>query len=143
MRVYVLLLEGGRMYVGIVPTDGLQDRLKSHWERKGSAYTKRYKPEAVLMVWPAAHRGVEGYVFQALLSQLERVNVGDYLGGWVQTDTELNPLKSMVFEEQRRQVREVCFRCGFCRSLCAQLRIAHWNRPTCSGRTRARILRVR
>lgn len=68
--------------------------------------------QAVLMVWPAAHRGVESLVFQALLSQLHKVNVGDFLGGWVQTSTCLSPLQSMVFEEQRRQVREDCFRCG-------------------------------
>ena len=112
LRVYVLLLEGGRMYVGIAPRAELKRRLSDHWGGKGSDYTKAHTPQAVLMVWPAAHRGVESYVFQALLGQLHKVNVGDFLGGWVQTSTNLSPLQSMVFEEQRRQVREDCFRCG-------------------------------
>ena len=102
LRVYVLLLEGGRMYVGIAPRAELKRRLSDHWGGKGSDYTKAHTPQAVLMVWPAAHRGVESYVFQALLGQLHKVNVGDFLGGWVQTSTNLSPLQSMVFEEQRR-----------------------------------------
>ena len=112
LRVYVLLLEGGRMYVGITPRADLKRRFSDHWNGKGSHYTKVYKPQAVLIVWPAAHRGVEALVFQALLSQLHKVSVGDFLGGWVQTSSNLSPLQSMVFEEQRRQVREDCFRCG-------------------------------
>ena len=112
LRVYVLLLEGGRLYVGIAPRGELKRRLAKHWNGQGSHFTKVHKPRAVLMVWPAAHRGVEALVFQALLGQLHKVNVGDFLGGWIQTSSKLSPLQSMIFEEQRRQVREDCFRCG-------------------------------
>ena len=112
LRVCVLLLEGGRLYVGITPRGDIKKRLTAHWSGKGSHFTKVRKPQAVLMVWPAAHRAVEAFVFQALLGQLYKVNVGDFLGGWIQTSTNLSPLQSMMFEEQRRQVREDCFRCG-------------------------------
>ena len=112
LRVYVLKLEGGRLYVGITHKSDLVRRLSEHFTNPQCWYTKKYRAKSVVMCWPAAHRGVEAYVFQAMLSRLDKCNIANHIGGWIQPYTKLTPLQGMVFEEQRRSVREDCFRCG-------------------------------
>ena len=55
--VYVLELEGGRIYVG--QSLNLSGRLSQHWSRRGSQMTKSYRPHRVLEVHFDAGRDVE------------------------------------------------------------------------------------
>ena len=50
--VYVLKLEGERVYIG--QTRNLSNRLSEHWSRQGSTMTRTYKPSGVVeLVFPA------------------------------------------------------------------------------------------
>ena len=47
-QVYVLLLEGGNIYVG--NSLSLSNRLSQHWQGQGARWTKLHKPVSVLEV---------------------------------------------------------------------------------------------
>lgn len=47
--VYVLELEGGHYYIGF--TRRLKERLRKHFERMGSYWTKRFRPLKLLEVY--------------------------------------------------------------------------------------------
>ena len=116
-RVYVVECQGTPgsqgvfCYVGIEHKSKVGARLAQHWAGKGSFYTKERKPKALHLVWPAANTAVEGYVFMALLSTLPAGSL-ERLGGWTQTSTKPSPLCKQQYEEQRRLIRNLCFRCG-------------------------------
>lgn len=116
-RVYVIECHAppGKMgpyyYVGIEHRSQIGKRLAQHWGGKGSFYTKEYAPKTLHMVWPAANTAVEGYVFLALLSCRPAGNI-EKLGGWSQTSARVSPLCAMVFEQQRRLMRQLCYNCG-------------------------------
>ena len=116
-RVYVIECHGPSgvrgvyYYVGIKHKSKVGTRLSQHWAGKGSFYTKEHKPKTLHLVWPAANTAVEGYVFMALLSTLPAGSV-ERLGGWTQTSTKVSPLSSMIFEQERRLMRGLCFNCG-------------------------------
>lgn len=46
---YILRRGGGRRYVGYSSRPGA--RIRSHFEGRGSSYTKRYKPKGVISVF--------------------------------------------------------------------------------------------
>ena len=116
-RVYVIECEtppgarGPTVYVGIEHRSQINRRLLQHWGGTGAFFTKERKPKKLLLVWPAANTAVEGFVFLALLARLPLGSLGR-IGGWSQTSTAVSPLSSMVFEQQRRLMRGLCFNCG-------------------------------
>ena len=116
-RVYVLECEvpagcsGPYFYVGIEHKSRIRDRLLQHFAHKGSHFTKYHKPKKVHLLWPAANTAVEGYVYLSLLSTMRQESVAK-LGGWTQTSTEPSPLANMMFKQQWRLMRQVCFNCG-------------------------------
>ena len=50
-------------------------------------------------------------MFLALLNVLPKGSIHK-LGGWTQTSTRVSPLSDMVFEQERRLMRQLCFNCG-------------------------------
>ena len=89
----------------------VKKRLGQHFSGKGAIFTKTHAPKMLHLVWPAVNTAVEGYVFLALLSTLPKGNVHK-LGGWTQTSTEVSPLNRMIYEQERRLMRGLCFNCG-------------------------------
>lgn len=116
-RVYVIECEppagcrGPFFYVGIEHRSKVGARLKQHWGGSGAFYTKTHSPKSLHLLWPAQNTAVEGYVFLALLGTMHANNV-HRVGGWTQTSTSPSPLSNMVFEQQRKLLRGLCFNCG-------------------------------
>ena len=129
--VYVLLCTPGDSttsgpfyYTGFEQRSKLAARLKVQFNGTSgsvvqSHFCKVNKPTAVLLVWPVVGRAAEAYVFYSMLSQQfagwekkGRKNLCP-LGGWVQNDSVLSPLSSVIFERDRRGLRnKCCFNCG-------------------------------
>ena len=116
-RVYVMGCtpppgcSGPYYYVGIEHATRVGDRCVQHDEQRGSHFTKEHAPTKLHLLWPAANTAVEGYVYLALLSAMRQDSVAK-LGGWTQTSAEPSPLTEMMFKQQWRLMRQVCFNCG-------------------------------
>ena len=114
-RVYVLECggESGRpyYYVGFEHRSDVGARVRKHFTGNGACYTKERKPKRIILVWPVRHAAAEAYVFALLLSTFPAASI-DRLGGWTQTSVRPSPLCRQQFEEQRRCLRSLCFRCG-------------------------------
>lgn len=111
-RVYILACEGGMIYCGIEQWADLVGRMVKHDRGEGAEYTKQHKPTGVLLCWPVPTRAGEAYIFAQMLALQDTHGQLDKIGGWVQTSVNPSPLQRVVFEEQRRQLRNRCFRCG-------------------------------
>jgi hypothetical protein len=129
--VYVLLCEPGDAttsgpfyYTGFEERTKLAARLKVQFNGTSgsvvqSHFCKVNKPKSVLLVWPVVGRAAEAYVFYSMLSlqfagweRKGRKNLCP-LGGWVQNDSVLSPVSSIIFERDRRGLRNnCCFNCG-------------------------------
>jgi hypothetical protein len=110
-RVYVLLCDGSTYYVGFEHRSKIRGRILAHFDDKGAFFTKQKTPKSVVLVWPAVGPAVEAYVFYAMLSALPANSV-HRLGGWTQTLTNVAPLPRLLFEQDRRLLKGVCFNCG-------------------------------
>ena len=116
-RVYVIECKppsgkrGPFFYVGIEHKSQVGRRIIQHWQGQGSHFTRTHPPQELHMVWPATSTAVESYIFHLLLSTLPPGCVNQ-LGGWTQTSTNVSPLSSMVYEQERRLLRGACFNCG-------------------------------
>ena len=98
-------------YLGIEHATRVGQRCVKHDDHKGSYFTREHAPKKVYRLWPAANTAVEGYVYLALFSTMRQDSVAK-LGGWTQTSTEPSPLVEMMFKQQWRLMRQVCFNCG-------------------------------
>ena len=114
-RVYVLECENedGSLfyYVGFEHRSQIGNRVRQHFAGRGAAYTQERRPRRVLLVWPVRHAAAEAYLFALLLSTLPAGSL-ERLGGWTQTSVRPSPLCRQQFEEQRRCMRSLCFKCG-------------------------------
>ena len=109
-RVYVLGC-GQFTYVGFEHKSKVGTRIRDHFAGRGAHYTQEHKPKEVLGVWTVQHAAAEGYVFALLLSTMGAGCV-HRLGGYTQTSVTPSPLCKQQYEEQRRLLRNLCFRCG-------------------------------
>jgi hypothetical protein len=109
-RVYVLRCVDG-IYVGFNHKSKVGARIRDHFAGKGADYTKHHKPKEVLGIWTVQHSAAEGYVFLLLLATMGAGSV-HRLGGFTQTSVSPSPLCRQQYEEQRRLMRNLCFRCG-------------------------------
>ena len=116
-RVYALECQaphgqlGPYIYVGIAHANKIGDRLKGHWKGGATHFTDEHRPKKVLLVYPAANRAVESYVFHAFLS-LQCSGRLHTLGGWTQTSSDPSRLARQQFEQERRNLLSRCFNCG-------------------------------
>ena len=134
-RVYVLACDNGT-YVGVEHKSRVGSRIRDHFAGRGAAYTKHHKPTEVLGIWTAQHTAAEGYIFALLLSTMGAGSV-HRLGGYTQTSVWPSPLCKQQYEEQRRLLRNLCFRCGGnhwakdCRKAISGI---EYKCPSCQGR---------
>jgi len=116
-RVYALECQaphgqlGPYIYVGIAHASKIGDRLKGHWKGGATHFTDEHRPKKVLLIYPAANRAVESYVFHAYLS-LQCSGRVHTLGGWTQTSSDPSRLARQQFEQERRNLLSRCFNCG-------------------------------
>ena len=70
-----------------------------------------HKPKRVLLVWPAATRAVEAYIFHALLAQLDSRMDLRTVAGFTQTSLKPSPLVVQQCRQAWRCMNSMCFRC--------------------------------
>jgi predicted GIY-YIG superfamily endonuclease len=118
-RVYLLKckpqIDGGffTYYTGFVPKEKVGARIAKQARRLGAKYTRMYGPLTVELVWPAAQRSSEAYVFYTLVDNLPPNAVeGGRVGGWTQTLPNVSPLGRFVLRREKRMVSGQCLDCG-------------------------------
>lgn len=134
-RVYVLGC-GDFRYVGIEYKSKVGERIRDHFAGRGSHYSKHHKPKEVLGIWTVQHTAAEAYIFALLLSTM---GVGSIhrLGGYTQTSVTPSPLCKQQYEEQRRLLKNLCFRCGgnhWAKQCQKPVQGVEYKCPTCSQR---------
>ena len=119
LRVYVLRCKphiiGGPFcyYVGLARKGELGERIRSHVDGVGAAFTKANPPLGIEYVWPASNRAVEAYVFFALMERLpESAAIMGRLGGWAQVYASPNTTATAALREQKRILDNRCIHCG-------------------------------
>ena len=116
-RVYVLACAPSTgqshrtFYVGIEYIAWVGRRIQAHFNGDGADFTKKHKPSEVILIWPAANRVVEAYVFFAMQAIMPRGSC-HRLAGWTQTSSAPSPLACLILEQSRRNLTNKCFRCG-------------------------------
>ena len=88
------------------------------------------------MVWPVAHAAAEAYVFSAMLSGMPAGSV-HRLGGWTQTSVKPSPLCRQQYEEQRRLLCNLCFKCGgkhWAKNCPKAVQGVEYRCPSCEGK---------
>ena len=134
-RVYVLESDDFR-YVGFEHKSQLGPRVRDHFAGKGAHFTQHHRPKKVLGVWTVAHAAAEGYVFSLILSTLGPGCV-HRIGGFTQTSVTPSPLCKQHYEEQRRLLRNLCFKCGgshWARKCDKPVQGVEYKCPTCKGK---------
>ena len=102
-------------YGGVEHRSMLARRLRAQFEQTPSAahFCKVHKPQAIEIVWPAASRAAEAYVFAAIAEKLpSNALAAGRLGGWTQTNSVMNKFNKVVVERERRMVANCCLSCG-------------------------------
>lgn len=103
--IYVLLLSGGRYYVG--KTENPNFRLDQHFDHKGSAWTKKYKPiKVVELIKDCDSYDEDKYT----LKYMEKYGINHVRGGsfceMVIDEDNKNTIKRMIVGSTDK-----CFRC--------------------------------
>lgn len=134
-RVYVLEC-GDFKYVGFEHKSQVGARIRAHFSGQGAHFTQEHRPKSVLGVWTVLHAAAEGYVFLLLLSMLGPGCV-HRLGGWTQTSVTPSPLCKQQYEEQRRLLKNLCFKCGgshWAKKCAKEVHGVEYKCPTCKGK---------
>ena len=134
LRVYALG-SGDFVYVGIEHQSKVGQRIRDHFAGRGSHFTKEHRPTEVLGVWTVMHTAAEGYIFSLVLATMGP-NCLHRLGGFTQTSVTPSPLCKQQFEEQRRLLRNLCFRCGgnhWAKNCSKEVQGVEYKCPSCRG----------
>jgi hypothetical protein len=103
------------IYVGIAPKELVGGRIGEEFSRRrgvAAHFCFEHKPKRLLLVWPAANRAVEAYVYMTLLQKLKTKRQLRTLGGWTQTSAKPSPLTLQHFDQSRWCLNSQCFKCG-------------------------------
>jgi len=120
-RAYLLKCAPGELgrpftwYGGIEEKNAIARRLRAAFEQKSTAalFCRVHKPLEVEVVWPVPSRAAEAYLFFAMAAKLPPNALAQgRLGGWTQTNADMNRLGRMLLERERRMVSNICLRCG-------------------------------
>lgn len=103
MNIYVLLLEGDRIYVG--KTLNLDRRMTEHFEGYGSAWTTKYKPIKLLYTTPGDN---EDYHVIRMMGQYGVDNVrGGSFSRIIMTDEDIRMAERLL-----QTASDKCYNCG-------------------------------
>ena len=106
LLIYVLLLEGGKYYVG--KTNNLDARLQEHFNGYGSTWTHSHQPLQILESFPQTSIFDEENKTREYMDKFGKENVRG--GPWVQMRLPLD-MENPYLLSRSREGR--CIRCGF------------------------------
>lgn len=106
MIIYVLKLEKDKFYIG--KTSDLKDRLKSHFNGNGSAWTKKYKPVSVLREIRATDYITE---LSVTLFYMKKYGIENTRGS-LYCSISLSEIEVKEIEKYMRSDNDLCFKCG-------------------------------
>ena len=103
--IYVLALVDGRYYVGA--SNDIEDRMNSHFNGEGSAWTQKYKPLRVV-------ESMAGNAFDEdkMTKQYMHQYGIDNVRGASYCRVELTHEQRQSIEREFTTIRNVCFKCG-------------------------------
>lgn len=104
--IYVLSLEGGRYYIG--KTDNLINRYQQHQKGVGSAWTKQYKPMALVKTIENASPFDEDKITKEYMSiyGIDKVRGGTYIS------LDLTEEQEDLLRREIRGAKDKCMKCG-------------------------------
>ena len=115
-RVYCLLCENSRYYVGLAPKDDIKDRLEKHFQGKACHFTTFFPAKKILLLQAAPDTAAEAYLYYAMVAQKEKIADNGHIipavGGWTQTSSNPSPLSSLLIKESKWMLGSYCTRCG-------------------------------
>ena len=101
-RVYCLLCENSRYYVGLAPKDDIKDRLEKHFQGKACHFTTFFPAKKILLLQAAPDTAAEAYLYYAMVAQKEKIADNGHIipavGGWTQTSSNPSPLSSLLIK---------------------------------------------
>ena len=106
MYIYVLKLEGGKYYVG--KTENPEFRLEKHFNTKGSAWTKKYKPISIYELKPDKQGIDEQIVTQEYMVKFGIDNVRG--GPWCKIS--LTESEKKLIDHINKSNLDSCYKCG-------------------------------
>lgn len=108
--IYVLELEGGRVYVG--KSHNVSRRVKQHMRGRGAAFTKYNPPTGRLLPRLGSLSGEgDGPERDETLRQMAALGV-DRVRGWKHTGKTIDFRSCMEIESDMRELFDLCRRCG-------------------------------
>jgi hypothetical protein len=115
ITIYVLLLEGGKYYVG--KTNNLEARIEEHIDGRGygSVWTTTYKPVRLIKFYPETSPYDEENETRRYMNEFGKENVRG--GPWVQM-TLPSDMENPYLLRRHREGR--CARCGFSNHLVSE-----------------------
>jgi hypothetical protein len=106
MSIYVLTCEDKKYYIG--KTTNLGNRIKEHFDGKGSVWTMKYKPIGVVEISKEGNKYDED---RFVLSYMEKYGIDNVRGGSY-SQIELSYKQKKYLERQIATANNLCFRCG-------------------------------
>lgn len=105
-NVYVLRLEGGRYYVG--KSDNVMNRYQQHLNGSGSAWTRKYKPVALVKTFENVSSFEEDKVTKEYMSKygIDKVRGGSYV------EVELSEFHIDALKMELWSAKDLCTQCG-------------------------------
>lgn len=104
--IYILLLEGGRYYIGM--TNNFTRRFKEHSEGKGSEWTRKYPPLSIVKTISSSNPFDED---KYVKEYMYRYGIHNVRGGSYVTEkldnSQMKTLKTEIW-----QAKKCCTRCG-------------------------------
>lgn len=105
-NIYVLLLEGGRYYVG--KSDNVMNRYKQHCNGSGSAWTRKYKPISLAKTIANVSSFEEDKVTKEYMSKygIDKVRGGSYV------EIQLSEIHMDALKREIWTAKDLCTQCG-------------------------------
>jgi hypothetical protein len=105
-NIYVLLLEGGRYYVG--KSDNVANRYKQHLGGSGSAWTRKYKPISLVKTIANVSSFEEDKVTKEYMSKygIDKVRGGSYV------EIQLSEFHMDALKMEIWAAKDLCTQCG-------------------------------
>ncbi len=106
MNIYILELEGDKIYVG--KTSNIEQRIEEHYSGNGSEWTKKYKPLRILKIIEDCDEYDEDI---NVLKMMKKRGIENVRGGTF-SNIHLDENKINLIRQMINTSEDKCYRCG-------------------------------